>query len=223
LPGKQPLAQIFRDLPFDREQLSSAMMLLNAYQGAVLEARGVDFSATGKILHVRPEEVRLRDGETVTRHRLALMTQAGIRSAILEDLTSIRFEDEKARAEITRALEAVRENRASGRRMLSVGLKGKGARDVALSYVVDAPLWKAAYRMVVPGTSGGKGLLQGWAVVENMTAGDWKDVDLALVSGNPVTYKQALYESYYVDRPELPVQVFGRVMPRVDTGAVATA
>src|SRR5262249_52991273 len=29
--------------------------------------------------------------------------------------------------------------------------------------------------------------------------------------------------SYYVDRPEIPVQVFGRVMPRVDEGAVASA
>ena len=77
--------------------------------------------------------------------------------------------------------------------------------------------------MVVPETGKTQGLLQGWAVVENMTASDWNNVDLTLVSGNPVTFRQALYESYYVSRPEIPVQVFGRVMPRVDRGSVATA
>ena len=32
-------------------------------------------------------------------------------------------------------------------------------------------------------------------------------------SGSPVTFRQALYEAYYVARPEVPVEVFGRVLP----------
>src|SRR5690606_36212377 len=96
-------------------------------------------------------------------------------------------------------------------------------RDVTLAYVVDAPLWKTAYRVVLPEDGKEKGLLQGWAVVENMTANDWNSVDLTLVSGNPVTFREELYQSYHVQRPEIPVQVFGRVMPRVDTGSINTA
>lgn len=62
--------------------------------------------------------------------------------------------------------------------------------------------------------------LQGWAVLENLSGDDWDGIELTVVSGNPVTFTQALYQAYYVDRPEVPVEVFGRVMPSVDTGAI---
>ncbi len=223
LPGRQPLQQVFKDLPFSQAQLSDPMLLLNAYQGAEVTVQDKQGAVTGDILRVAPEETALEDGTTVTRHRLSLMTGDGLRQRILEDMQSLRFTNEKIRGEISRALAAIRENGTSGNRLLTVNLPGVGKRDVAMSYVVDAPLWKTAYRMVVPETGKEEGLLQGWAVVENLTAGDWKNVDLTLVSGNPVTYRQNLYPAYYVDRPEIPVQVFGRVMPRVDQGAIATA
>ena len=223
LPGKEPLAQVFKDLPFTQAQLQNPMLLLNAYQGAVVTATGNSSAMTGKIVQVKPETIVTEDGTRVTKHRLSLMTADGLRQAVLEDLQSLNFENEKIRGEIARALEAIRENGSTERRMLTVSLPGEGARPVTLSYVVDAPLWKTAYRMVIPeqGAKEQKGLLQGWAIVENMTASDWNNVDMTLVSGNPVTFKQALYESYYVPREEIPVQVFGRVMPRTDHGAVA--
>ncbi len=223
LPGKQPLTEIFKDLPFTKEQLSDPSALFNAYQGAEVTVKGGDLNATGKILFVQPEEVALEGGRTVTKHRLSLMTDNGVRQAVLEDAQSVQFADEKIRNEINRALSAVRESSTSGNRMLTVNVLGNKDRDVTLSYVVDAPLWKTAYRVVLPDGGKDKGLLQGWAVIENMTASDWKNVDLTLVSGNPVTYRQSLYQAYYVSRPEIPVQVFGRVMPRVDQGALASA
>lgn len=223
LPGKQPLDQIFKDLPFNRGQLGSAMMLLNAYQGAVVTMKGPGTEATGKIVQVTPENMTLDTGAVITRHRLSLMTETGLKQAILEELQSIQFADGKIKTDIARALDSIRENSTAGQRLLSVSLRGDAERDVTLSYVVEAPVWKTAYRMVVPEAGKTEGFLQGWAVVENMTAGDWVNVDLSLVSGNPVTFRQALYPSYYVARPEIPVQVFGRVMPRVDQGAIASA
>lgn len=223
LPGKQPLTQVFKDLPFTQEQLSNPSALLNAYQGASVKVTGDELKATGKLLQVVPEEVALGDDKTTTKNRISIMTDDGIKSALLENLESVMFTDEKIRSEVARALDAIRENGTAERRVLSVNLLGDGSRDVTLSYVVDAPLWKTAYRMVVPEAGQTKGMLQGWAVIENMTASDWQKVDLTLVSGNPVTFRQSLYESYYVQRPEIPVQVFGRVMPRIDQGTVATA
>ncbi|MEZ0224444.1 MAG: DUF4139 domain-containing protein [Alphaproteobacteria bacterium] len=223
LPGKQPLAQVFKDLPFTQEQLNNPMTLLNAYQGAQVSLTGPSLKATGKLLQVMAEEEALGEDRTVTRNRISIMTDQGIKTAIMEDLSSVAFDDAKIRDEVSRALDAIRENGTAERRMLTVSLLGEGDRDVTLSYVVDAPLWKTAYRMVVPEAGEKKGLLQGWAVVENMTASDWNNVDLTLVSGNPVTFRQQLYQSYYVSRPEIPVQVFGRVMPRIDQGTVSNA
>jgi hypothetical protein len=222
LPGRQPLDQIFKDLPFTREQIQSPILLLNAYQGAVVTIKGPSSQITGKLVRVEPEMAVTKDGAE-TRHRISVLADAGLRQAMLEEVQSIQFDDARIRKEISRALEAIRDYGTQERRNLNVSLKGAGSRDVTLSYVVEAPLWKTAYRLVIPEAGDSKGLLQGWAVVENMTAGDWENVDLTLVSGNPVTFRQALYASYYVPRPEIPVQVFGRVMPRVDSGAVSSA
>lgn len=220
LPGQEPLQQIFRDLPFTQEQLASPVALLNAYRGAEVAAGGV----TGRLMAVTVEKTALPDGKgTVERHRVSIMTGEGLKQAILEDLKSISFVNSREKSEIERALAAVRANSTQDKRTLSINLKGDGARDVTLGYVVEAPLWKSAYRMVLPEKAGEKGLIQGWAVVENMTGNDWNDVDVTLVSGNPVTYRQALYPAYHVSRPEIPVEIFGRVMPRVDSGVIARA
>src|SRR5262249_36851241 len=63
---------------------------------------------------------------------------------------------------------------------------------------------------------GGKARLQGWGILENLTGGEWKDVELTLVSGNPVALKQQLYSAVLVDRPEIPVSASARFVPRKD-------
>lgn len=222
LPGRQPLAQVFRDLPFTQGDIQSPVQLLNALEGAQVKVGGA-LNAEGMIVQVIPETIALGDsGNVVQRHRLSLLTAEGLKQVILEDLDSVQFSDPKLREQLGFALNSVHEHSAKDRRMLSIDLKGSGERSVALAYVLEAPLWKAAYRFVLPEDSE-KGFVQGWAVIENMTGSDWKNVDLSLVSGNPVTYRQALYQSYHVQRPDLPVEVLGRVMPRVDTGVVEEA
>ena len=90
--------------------------------------------------------------------------------------------------------------------------------------MVEAPLWKSSYRLTLSDDqTDDAGDLLGWAVLENMSGETWEDVELTVVSGNPVTFTQALYTAYYVDRPEIPVEVLGRVMPRLDEGAVDQA
>ena len=53
-------------------------------------------------------------------------------------------------------------------------------------------------------------------MVENLTGGDWNNVDLVLVSGNPVALRQKLYTALFAERPEVPVPVSARVVPHVD-------
>lgn len=224
LPGRRPLSQIFRDLPFGQGDLNSPVALLNAYQGASVTVGSGIGEIEGKLVRIVPEMLQLPDGRSlIQHHRVSIVTSEGLKQFILEDLKSITFNDAKVRGEIERALSAVREHGTQERRTLDISLKGDGRRDVALSYVLKAPLWKSAYRMVLPEGEEEKGFIQGWAVIENMTSTDWKNVELALTSGNPVTFRQDLYQSYYAQRPVLPVEVLGRVMPRVDTGAIAPA
>jgi hypothetical protein len=215
LPGKTPLAELFRDLPFGPAALDSSATLLNALVGSEVEIEGA-IAAKGRVFHVEDEKVALpNNAGTTTRHRLTLMTDRGLVQAILEDISALRFSDPMANAQIERALSGLRENQAKDRRKLSIGFLGEGTRNAAISYVVAAPVWKTAYRLVLP-QEGGKARLQGWAVVENLTGGDWNDIDLVLVSGNPVALFQPLYTALFADRIEVPVTTTARVQPRTD-------
>lgn len=220
LPGKAPLQELFRDLPFGPEALGSPSALLNALVGSEIEIAG-PVNAKGRVFRVEPFEVRLpNDGGTLTRHRLSLMSETGLVQAVLEDVTTLQFTDPQARAQIERALQGLSENRAKERRKLSLDILGEGTRDIALSYVVAAPVWKTSYRLVLP-KDGGRAKLQGWAVVENLTGGDWKDVELTLVSGNPVALRQSLYTAFFSDRIEVPVTAGQKILPKQDDSDAA--
>ena len=77
-----------------------------------------------------------------------------------------------------------------------------------VAYIVEVPVWKASYRLTLAADpAAARSALQGWATVENLSGQDWKDVELTLVSGRPVAFRQALYEAYCVKRPEVPIEV----------------
>ena len=215
LPGKAPLVELFRDLPFGPDALTSPTALLNALVGTEVEIAG-SVGARGRIFRVENEEIALPNNSgTTQRHRLTLMTDKGLVQAVIEDVTALRFTDPQTQAQIERALNGLAENRAKERRRLSIGFLGTGTRKVAFSYVVAAPVWKTAYRLVLP-KDGAKARLQGWAVVENLTGGDWKNIDLVLVSGNPIALRQPLYTAFFTDRPEVEVTTAARLVPRTD-------
>ncbi len=176
----------------------------------------------GRIVNVTPISEKIGEAGVITRHRLTILGSDGLQSVTIEDAQQITFADPAMQAKLDRALSASLESRAKDERSVTVSLTGQGSRNVALSYVVPAPIWKTAYRLMLP-KDGAKALLQGWAVLENMTGSDWDKIDLSIVSGNPATFHQPLYESYYVKRPDMPVQVYGRVTPRADEGELDAA
>jgi hypothetical protein len=230
LPGREPLQQVFRDLPFSADALQSPVALLKALVGAEIRVGGSS-AVAGRVLGVSDEEVALPGGlGRTTRHRVSVVVpKEGVRQFVLEDADRIELADPRLQAEVGEALAAIGRHRVQDRRTLSVSLRGAGRRVVRVGYVVEAPLWKTSYRLTVPAEVGGDtarsrtGLLQGWAVVENMSGQDWTNVEVTLASGNPVTFRQALYTAYYAARPEVPIEVMGRVLPRLDSGAVREA
>ena len=221
LPGREPLAQAFKDLPFDQESLGSPADLLSTLKGAQVSVGG-SRAITGRIVSVQEDTVALNDGKaTIKRTRVTLLTDRGLQQFILEDAENLQFTDPALRDKIGQALLAIQTNRTKEARTLELATRGTGKRTVRVAYIVEVPVWKASYRLTLPGdATAGRAALQGWATVENLSGQDWKDVDLTLVSGRPVAFHQALYDAYYVKRPEVPVEVAGRLMPVIDRGGV---
>src|SRR5580704_8667880 len=101
-------------------------------------------------------------------------------------------------------------------------MPGSGTRAVRVGYVIAVPLWKPTYRLSLPADpSTQTARLQGWAVLENFSGVAWQGIELTLLTGDPVTFRQALYESYYVPRQTVPVEAGNRVLPPPDAGTVA--
>ncbi|ODT98831.1 MAG: hypothetical protein ABS83_03640 [Rhodospirillales bacterium SCN 65-16] len=221
LPGREPLTQAFKDLPFDQHSLGSPAELLATLKGAEITVGG-GRALAGRVVSVEEETVTLPgDKGTTKRTRVTLFTDRGLQQFILEDAENLQFADAALRAKIGQALLAIQGNRAKDARTLELATRGQGKRTVRVAYIVEAPVWKASYRLTLPADAAApRSALQGWAVVENLSGQDWKDVELTLVSGRPVAFRQALYNAYYVTRPEVPVEVAGRLMPGVDRGGV---
>ena len=220
MPGKAPLDVAFRDLPFPRTALGNMPALLNSLTGAEIVIAG-DRELSGRLVNVTAERGNTGNSTDFVQHRVNLLTASGLQSTVLERSTSLRFVDKELQAQIDRALVAIADNRRQDRRQLDVRLEGQGSRDIRLGYVVAAPLWKTSYRLAVSPDGDDTGEMTGWAILENMSGQDWDDVELVVTSGNPVTFRQALYESYFVNRPSIPVEVLGRILPPVDGGSVA--
>ena len=224
LPGREPLAQAFKDLPFDQESLGSPAHLLSTLKGAQVTVGG-SRSMTGRIVSVQEETVALGDGKATTaRTRVTLLTDRGLQQFILEDAENLQFADASLRDKVGQALLAIQTNRAKEARTLDLAMRGEGRRTVRVAYIVEVPVWKASYRLTLGADpTAPRSGLQGWATVENLSGQDWKNVELTLVSGRPVAFRQALYNAYYVVRPEVPIEVAGRLMPGVDRGGVDAA
>jgi hypothetical protein len=220
LPGLDANHAAFADVPFGPQSLGSALDYLNSLQGVVLEVKGPR-PMTGRLLRAErvSEGAATPPDARIWRTRVTLLTAAGLGQFVLEEADSVQVSDPDLRARIDRALGTLRGEAAHDARHLSLRSTGAGPRKVRVGFVAGAPLWKATYRLVLPAKEGDKARLQGWAVLENASAADWNNVDLSLQYGNPVTFRQALYRSYYVQRPEVPVEVLGHILPNVDTGA----
>ncbi len=222
LPGHDETHAAFGDLPFGPAALRSPTTYLNDLRGVEVTVKGPQ-PMTGRIMEAERFNETVpgapsRPPMVVPRTRVTLMSDQGLRQFVLEDAESVQVTNAALRADIDRALQAIRAQASRTVRHIALHTSGTGDRTVRVGYVAAAPLWKATYRLVLPAGASDKARLQGWAVLENQSGADWKGVALTLQYGNPVTFRQAIYRSYYVRRPEVPVEVLGQILPGVDTG-----
>ena len=81
--------------------------------------------------------------------------------------------------------------------------EGSGPREMVISYTIAAPIWKTTYRLALDAS--GHPFFQGWALIDNISEEDWRGVNLALVSGSPVSFIQPLQQPLYRHRPVIPI------------------
>ena len=179
-------------------------------------ARGVPIRITtagedleGRVLGVE-EKTETKDQLVFTKSIVNLATTNGIHSILLEDIRNIRILDEKVAGDLDQALKVLAGNLDRDKKRVHIAFTGTGHRTVRIGYMLEMPLWKTSYRLVL---SEKDAFLQGWAHVENTTDDDWKQVRLSLVSGQPLSFIQNLYDPIYVKRPVVEAETFAGIVP----------
>src|SRR5205823_13142731 len=172
---------------------------------------------TGKIISVEQQAQPSKDGPPVPVAVLNLWCAEGVRAVKLGEVQRLRFANPVIENEVRRALETLALSHDSQKKAVSLHFAGEGKRKVEVGYVIENPIWKTSYRLVL---KEGKPYLQGWAVVENPTDEDWQQVTMALVSGRPISFKMDLYNPLYVNRPTVEPELFASLRPPTYSGSI---
>jgi hypothetical protein len=70
--------------------------------------------------------------------------------------------------------------------------------EVLLTYVTESPAWKPSYRVVVGGDN--KVMLEGWAIVDNVSGEDWNGVLVGVGASSALSFRYDLWSVRRVDR-----------------------
>src|SRR4051794_30443030 len=249
-PSQDPIAKTLRSFQVDITNNPTLAGLLGQLRGAKVTLSEGAGKVAGTILGIEKKPRAVggdKDGkgsQVIDTWFINIITDAGIRSLNLDEVRSVTLEDKRLQDELNRALAALAGARDQDKKPVHISLQGDGERRVRIGYVVETPVWKTSYRLVMsdkPG-DGGKGAaaaaaapnlgaavkpeagraaaksgsssLQGWAIVENQTDNDWTDVQLSLVSGRPISFIQDLYQPLYVPRPVVQPELYASLRPQ---------
>ena len=161
--------------------------------------------------------------DTIETEVLNLWCADGMRALKLSEVLRVRFLNPIIEGEFKKALETMALSHDTQKKAVSLSFTGERKRNVRVGYVVENPIWKTSYRLVLDKTNKSAPFLQGWAIVENPTDEDWKDVRMALVSGRPISFQMNLYDPLYIKRPIVEPELFASLRPVAYSGAMERA
>ena len=231
--SRDPITKTLGTFAIDLTDDPSIGQILGQLRGERIEVEAAP-PATGKIVGVERRQVPVGDDRSVDKEFITILTADGLRTLPLDAITRIRLIDEKLQHELEQALAVLALGHDTEKKSVSLTFAGQGERAVRVGYVQEAPVWKTSYRLVLGGDEAArddkragnpedKALLQGWAIVENTTDHDWKDVRMALVSGRPISFVMDLYQPLYVPRPVVEPELYASLAPQVYGQDMATA
>src|SRR5207249_6932889 len=186
--------------------------LLGQIRGESIEVAAPN-PVRGVILGVEQKQERVGDDKVVEVEYLNLLAPDGLRSLPLSQVQRIQIANEHLDAELRQALAVLASGHDTQKKTVALEFDGEGSRRVRIAYIIETPIWKTSYRLVLSDSE--QPFLQGWAIVENTTDEDWQNVRLSLISGRPLSFTMDMYEPLYVQRPVVVPDLYASLKPQV--------
>jgi len=223
--SREPVTRTLASYAINLNNQPSLAQILTQARGEKVEVTMLPGNAaqpgnlTGTVIGVEVQKVAV-DKTTIDANMLTLLTAEGMRCVKMSDVQRVRFTNPVLENELKRALDTLAMAHDSQKKAVSMHFSGDGKRKVKVGYVIEAPIWKTSYRLVLDKDA--KPYLQGWAVVENTTDEDWGGVKMALVSGRPISFKMDLYNPLFIQRPTVEPELFRSLRPVAYDGGIRT-
>ncbi|MCP3136179.1 hypothetical protein [Pyxidicoccus xibeiensis] len=206
----KPLEQLLAEATIRIPEDNSLTALLGQIKGARVRARVGGGQVEGAIIGL--DSLAVAAGETsLMRPFLSLLVGGSLRTFDVLDISELEFLDEAVRKDLEFYLATVLSSYKKDSKRMSILTSGQGERELFVSYVVESPVWKTSYRILLD--EGEPPLLQGWALVDNTGDEDWVDVQLSLIAGLPVSFVHDLYNPRYMKRPVVEVRTEAAAAP----------
>jgi hypothetical protein len=218
-----PVERTLKSFAIDLQGNPSFGGILNQARGEKVEVvlHQTNSTVTGTVVGIEKQHLPVGKDAVADVEFLNLWTAEGMRSLKLADVQRVHFLNPAIDTEFRKALDTLASSHDTQKKAVSLTFTGEGKRRVRVGYVVENPIWKTSYRLVLGNDQGDKPFLQGWAVVENPSDEDWKDVRVALVSGRPISFQMDLYTPLFVPRPVVEPELFASLRPPTYSGDLA--
>jgi len=203
---------------FDLKNAQGLPAILDQMKGSEIALTVGQAQLTGRLLAIEKRTEKTEGGGVIDRYRVSvLLPDAKVKNYDLSDVSQLQFVNPGLQKELEKYLGILFSRHRRDEKQVQILASGKGKRDLFVSYVQEQPIWKVSYRIVTEKKE--KPLLQAWAIVDNVSAEDWDNVELSLVSGLPVSFVQNLYDPIFVRRREIQVEREAAMGPMVaETG-----
>jgi len=196
--SKDPIDKQLENILIRVPEGSALTKFLTQLKGVKAEIKIGNETARGNILGIEPIN-QMMDKSVITSYKIVVLTEDGtIQPFNLLEVCSLKILDERIQEDLIRILDIYKNAKYTDRKVINIQTSGKGERDIQIGYLVEMPIWKTSYRLILGEKI--KPYLQGWAIMENPTDEDWDNVDVSFVAGNPISFKLDLYTSYYPAR-----------------------
>ncbi|HUI69088.1 MAG TPA: hypothetical protein VL354_01120 [Spirochaetia bacterium] len=220
--SRDPITRTLKSFALDLTTNPSLSALIAQARGEQIEATlTAGTKVIGAIVGVETRQVATAGKEPVPADFLTLNTATGLSSLALSDIAGIRFLRKELQDDLAQALQVLSSSHGVEKKKVVLHFSGTGKRRVSVGYILESPVWKTSYRLVLGDAAAH--LLQGWALVENTTDNDWRNVVLSLVSGRPITFTMDLYQPLYIQRPEVQLELYQSLTPKTNEMALDEA
>jgi len=167
-PSQDPLTKTLKSFQVDIAQNPTLADLLIQLRGARVSVQTGGERIAGTVVGVEMRPKPAAVGPAVASPVLNLLSGATIRSIDLPSIANLSLDDPQLEDELTKALAAFAQARDQDKKPVTIAFTGTGDRRVRIGYVVETPIWKTSYRLMLEPKSN-VARIQGWAIVENQT------------------------------------------------------